>query len=77
MIKTINRTKEFEKKMRGQGLVVTFNRPEDYKVMTEMNKRLEEFRRDFKIKEAKSWASAGKIIVRKQNNKKKKGEHHD
>ena len=60
-IKKVNKAEELEKKMEGQ--TVLLNQPEHKKAIQEMNKVMEAVRRDFKIKESKSQASAFKVIL--------------
>ena len=60
---TINRSKSFAEKMRKEGKVVTFNTAKDFEVCNELNKKLEEFRREYQVKERNSFLSASKIIL--------------
>ncbi|MBI2056969.1 hypothetical protein HYT91_01815 [Candidatus Pacearchaeota archaeon] len=58
MIKQINKTDEFFKKLEREGKVKYLDSPEDLKTMEEMNKSMEETRRDFLYKNAMSERSA-------------------
>ena len=60
-IKKVNKAEELEKKTKGQ--TVLLNQPEHKKAIQEMNKVMEAVRRDYKIKESKSQASAFKVIL--------------
>jgi len=58
MIKKINNTEAFIEKLRKEGKVRTLNSPEDIKAILELNKQMEEVRRDFINKNNESEKSA-------------------
>lgn len=63
MIEIINRSQAYAEKMREEGKVTTFNRPEDIMLSIKMNENLEQFRREYKVKERKSQMGASKVIL--------------
>ena len=63
MIESINKTKSYVEKMRQEGKVTTFDKEEHFKASIEMNKKLEQFRREYKVKDRNSQISASKIIL--------------
>jgi len=64
-IEKINRTKAYADKMRQEGKVITYNKPEDIEVSIQLNKRLEQFRREYQHKDRSSQMSAYKVVLTK------------
>lgn len=63
MVEKISRSKNYAEKMRQEGNVTTFNRPEDIKVSIKMNENLEQFRREYQVKDRKSQMGASRVIL--------------
>jgi hypothetical protein len=63
MIEKISRSETYAEKMRQEGKVITFNKPEDIKVSIKMNESLEQFRREYQVKDRNSQMSASKVIL--------------
>lgn len=63
MAHKISKKDELLRRLREEGKVVVKNRPEDQKVVAEMNERLKEIRRDFQTKERGSQLSSSKVVL--------------
>ncbi|KAA6301324.1 MAG: hypothetical protein EZS26_002521 [Candidatus Ordinivivax streblomastigis] len=63
MVEKINRSKTYADKMRQEGKVTTFNKPKDIQVSIKMNESLEQFRREYQVKDRNSQMSASKVIL--------------
>ena len=63
MIKKNNQTEELEKKLTSEGKVSYLNEPHHIEAIIRMNEEMEEVRRDFKIKDENSQASAATLIL--------------
>jgi len=59
----LNRRKEILEKLKAEGKVRVCNTEEDYRISEEINKQVRKARRDFLIKQAKSWESASKTFL--------------
>ena len=63
MPKTVNKTDEILKKLAENGTVYVVNKPEHIEAQKEMNKIMEENRRDFQIMDKQSQISASSVIL--------------
>lgn len=63
MIQTINKLKEVKEKLRLENDVIFLNQEKHIQATSEMNKRLEEFRRESLKKEKNSQISAASVIL--------------
>lgn len=63
MVEKTSRSKNYAEKMRQEGNVTTFNRPEDIKVSIKMNENLGQFRREYQVKDRKSQMGASRVIL--------------
>lgn len=63
MIQSISKMEEIKAKLRSENEVVYFNKEEHYKATSEMNERLELFRRESLKKEKNSQISAATVIL--------------
>ena len=63
MVEIINKSETYADKMRQEGKVVTFNKLEDIQVNIIMNESLEQFRREYQVKDRNSQMSAAKVIL--------------
>ena len=63
MIQTISKLEEIKAKLRLENEVVYLNQEEHILAVSEMNKRLEMFRRDSQKKEKNSQISAASVIL--------------
>lgn len=62
MIREISKTNQLTSKITKEG-AVRFDDSKDLRVVLEMNKELEDFRRDYRIKDKKSHVSAASVIL--------------
>jgi hypothetical protein len=62
MIKKINRTEEINKKLQLEGKITVLNSPEHIEAILKLNAEMEQVRRDFKYKNAKSEQGAGETF---------------
>ena len=63
MVEKISRSSSYAEKMRQEGKVITFNQPEDIEVNIRMNENLEQFRREYHIKDRNSQMNASRVIL--------------
>ena len=64
MIVTVNKTQQIKAKLAQQGKAVGYlNQPQHIKAISDMDKEMEEVRREFKVKERDSQISASEVIL--------------
>jgi len=63
MIEKVNRSKTYAEKMRQEGRVTTFNKPEDVQISVKMNENLKQFRREYQKKDRNSQMGAYEVIL--------------
>lgn len=63
MIEKISKSEAYAEKMKAEGKVTTFNRPEDIEISIRMNENLEQFRREYQAKDRNSQMNASKVIL--------------
>ncbi|MDD2257497.1 MAG: hypothetical protein PHI57_10380 [Bacteroidales bacterium] len=63
MIQTINKLEKVKERLRSKNAVILLNQEKDIQATSEMNKRLEDFRRESLKKEKNSQISAGSVIL--------------
>ena len=63
MIQKINRTEEIREKFRKEGKVNTLNSPQHIEAINKMNKEMEGVKRDYKVKDSNSQASASTVVL--------------
>ena len=57
------KTQSIREKLKNEGKYNVFNKNEHIKALTDINESLENFRRDFQVKDRKSQRDAGKVTL--------------
>lgn len=63
MIQKINRTEEIKEQLRKEGKVNILDTPRHIEAINKLNEEMEEVRRDYKVKDSNSQASASNVVL--------------
>lgn len=63
MITKISRSDSIQQKWADEGRISYFDRPEDLKVISAMNARMQEVRREFQVKDSQSQIAASHVVL--------------
>lgn len=63
MVKKINRTDDFIAEMKREGKVTVLDKKEHVEAIVAMNEKLENFRREYQVKDRNSQRSAAKLVL--------------
>ncbi len=63
MLKRISKTAEIDARLEKEGKTRVLNSESDFKKMNQVNKYMEEVRKDYQLKESKSLITASQVVL--------------